>query len=240
MDIYNKETSEDIKSRHYKFAVLPIGSYEQHGAHLPITTDTLISSIISRNICDSYGGLLISPITISCSHEHGGFPATISVSPETLAKYLKDVVLSILRLEDIALVVIINGHGGNYVVNNVAQELNYGSPRVLSAPVRQHWQEAMEYAGIESTISADMHAGEVETSILMSIMPDVVQIEKAVDVCAADRPLLTFYGMSHYTKNGVIGFPRKATPEKGRLLIDKITESIGKHIIEILHSMPMA
>ena len=231
--IINTDTCYDIAARKPRFAVVPIGSYEQHGKHLPVTTDTLIASLIAKSVCDSYEGLLVSPITITCSHEHIGFPACLSISAETLIHVLKDLVASI-EANSIALTVLVNGHGGNYVIGNIAQELNVSKPRVLVCPARQHWEFAMAHAGVESTVSADMHGGELETSILLHEMPEVVKTDRIQDCDAKDRSLLTLYGMRHYTKHGIIGFPSKASPKKGELLLAGLTKVIGEEIQRVL------
>ncbi|MCX7176058.1 MAG: creatininase family protein [Proteobacteria bacterium] len=231
--IWNTETCYEIDDRKPRFAVIPIGSFEQHGRHLPVTTDTLVAAVLSKAVCDAYSGLLISPITISCSHEHVGFPASFSISAETLARVLKDLIGSI-QAQGIAFAVIVNGHGGNYIVGNVAQELNMLGPRVFVCPTRQHWQVAMKYAGVEKSISEDMHGGEVETSILLHAMPEVVRMDKIEDCEATERPLLTLHGIRRYTQSGIIGFPSKATPKKGQLLLEKMTEVIGMDIEDLL------
>lgn len=233
VNIWNTETCYQIAARKPRFAVIPIGSFEQHGKHLPVTTDTLIAGLIGKAVCDQAGGLLVSPLTVSCSHEHAGFPASLSISTETFVGVLKDLIASI-EAQKIPLTVLINAHGGNYVTGNVAQESNVDRAHVFLCPTRQHWQNAMVYAGIEKSISEDMHGGEVETSILLHAMPEVVQTDLIEDWEATSRPLLTLYGMKHYTKSGIIGFPSKATSEKGSRLLDKLTAEICNDIESIL------
>lgn len=232
-NIWNTDTAYEIAKRTPQFAVIPVGSLEQHGQHLPITTDTLIAGLIAKSVCDQFNGFLVSPVTVTCSHEHAGFPFSVSISAATLIAVIEDQVASI-EAQGIPLTVIVNGHGGNYVIGNIAQELNVSRPRVFLCPGRQHWQEAMDFAGVESSISADMHGGEIETSILMHAMPDVVRESKIEDCESTDRPLLSLYGMTHYTDSGIIGFPSRATPEKGQKILQKMTELIGRDIRHIL------
>ena len=235
--LINTSTSHEIAASKPRFAAVPIGSFEQHGRHLPVTTDTLIASLLAKSVCDSYGGLLVPPITVTCSHEHASFPACLSISAETLIRILKDLVSSI-EANGIELTVLINGHGGNYVIGNVAQELNFSKPRVMVCPSRHHWESAIAHAGVESTLSDDMHAGELETSLLLYTMPEVVKMELIEDWEANDRSLLTLYGMRRYTKSGIIGFPSKASPKKGALLLESITRTIGEDIEGVFrHSM---
>jgi creatinine amidohydrolase len=235
-NIWNTETSYEISNRKPRFALIPIGSFEQHGKHLPVTTDTLIAGLLGKAICDAHNGLLVSPVSVTCSHEHAGFPGSLSISSETLIHVLKDLIASI-EAEGFPLTVLVNGHGGNYVVANVVQELNVSKPHVFMCPARQHWQAAISGAGVESSMSEDMHGGEIETSILMYAMPEVVRHDQVEDWEATDRPLLTLYGMHHYTKSGIIGFPSKASSAKGKLLLEKMAEVIGKDIETILSSL---
>jgi creatinine amidohydrolase len=79
----NVTTDPDVVDA--RLAVLPIGSFEQHGPHLPLVTDTLIAVAIAAGIGDRYAALQLPPVTFSCSHEHAEFAGTISVSATTLA-----------------------------------------------------------------------------------------------------------------------------------------------------------
>lgn len=73
-------TSTDGAARAATVAVLPVGSFEQHGDHLPLATDSLIAGIIAKRISDDYNLFLLPPITIGCSHEHAGFVGSVSIS----------------------------------------------------------------------------------------------------------------------------------------------------------------
>ncbi|MGH9127162.1 MAG: creatininase family protein, partial [Acidimicrobiales bacterium] len=76
-------------------AVLPVGSFEQHGPHLPLVTDTLIAVAIANEISDRYGALQLPPVTFSCSHEHADFAGTVSVSATTLVATVTDIAQSL-------------------------------------------------------------------------------------------------------------------------------------------------
>jgi creatinine amidohydrolase len=229
---YNK-TSEELKSINPKFAALPIGAFEQHGPHLPMSTDTIIGVALGNSLCQSLNGLLLPPITISCSHEHYGFFGNAFISAETLIRTIQDIVTS-LKHSNINTLVLINAHGGNYVLRNVAQELNLEKSKILLFPTNTHWKEALPFAGIESNVHDDMHAGEIETSILLDICPELVRADKLQDHTADDRSFLHLLGMKGYTTSGVIGLPSLASAKKGKLLIEGLTKSACKDLISIL------
>src|SRR5438034_1467815 len=73
-------TSGDERARAARTAVLPVGSFEQHGEYLPLITDTVVACLVADRIAADYRVLLLPPLTISCSHEHAGFAGTASIS----------------------------------------------------------------------------------------------------------------------------------------------------------------
>ena len=102
-------TSRDERERAARVAVLPVGSFEQHGEHLPLITDALVAQLIASTIAEAYTLFLLPPLTISCSHEHAGFPGTVSLSARTLHAVIEDIRGS-LRQSGIAKLVLVNGH----------------------------------------------------------------------------------------------------------------------------------
>jgi creatinine amidohydrolase len=84
-------TSTDERDRAARFAVLPIGSFEQHGEFLPLVTDTLVACLIAERVATDHGLFLLPPITISCSHEHAAFTGTVSISARTVMAIVDDI-----------------------------------------------------------------------------------------------------------------------------------------------------
>jgi creatinine amidohydrolase len=217
-----------------RLAVLPVGSFEQHGPHLPLVTDTLIAVAIADSITTRYGALQLPPVTFSCSHEHADFAGTVSLSATTLAAIVTDVAQS-LEQQGFGRLLIVNGHGGNYVLSNLVQQADLqGAIRIGLFPTREDWNEAREAAGMTSDSHEDMHAGELEVSILLAAFPDVVREGwEHDDHTADDRRHLSVLGMLAYTKTGVIGRPSLASPEKGRAALDHLAGA-AQHILKIL------
>ncbi|WP_338448264.1 creatininase family protein [Niallia oryzisoli] len=230
INLLNPEPYQELMIKDKKFAVLPVGSCEQHGHHLPLITDTLIASLLSKLLAERCNGLLLPPITYSCSHEHASFFGTISISAETLIRMIKDIYTSLNR-SNINQLIIVNGHGGNYVLSNLAQELNIDGPKVMLFPTDQQWKEAKVSARIETPKgSSDMHGGELETSILLQYFPEFVSNENMADVNVQDRTFLHLFGINHYTDSGIIGFPTLATAEKGRIIVEAIVSRMEKDV----------
>ncbi|MGI5190349.1 creatininase family protein [Promicromonospora sp. CA-289599] len=226
-----RATATDAARQDSRIAVLPIGSFEQHGDHLPLATDTMVAALIAERVSERYGLLNLPPVTISCSHEHEAMPGlagTVSISPSTLIAIVDDVRQS-LRRAGIDHLVLVNAHGGNYTLSNLAQEANVEGAAVALFPGNEDWKAARATAGIETSGRADMHAGELETSILMHASPDSVgETYVKNDHEAPSRNHLTTLGMKAYTTSGVIGLPSLATAAKGQAVIDALVDRFAE------------
>jgi creatinine amidohydrolase len=206
-------TSADARER--SVAVLPVGSFEQHGIFLPLATDTVIAMTVAEAVAAAYPVLLLPPVTISCSHEHAAWPGTVSISAPTLHAIVRDVADS-LRHSGIHQLVLVNGHGGNYVLGNVVQEASARGERMALFPTELDWLAARSAGGVETGPDTDMHAGELETSLLLHAHPSLVPADYAEhDERADDRDHFLTLGLGAYTKSGVIGHPSLATAAKG-------------------------
>lgn len=224
MNLLPSATANEIRDANYRVAVLPVGSFEQHGDHLPITTDTLVANLVAQEISAAHDLFLLPPVTFGCSHEHAALGATVSIRATTLYDVVNDIADS-LRRSGVMKLVVVNGHGGNYVLSNVVQEANERERRMALFPSRSDWEAARSAAGIETTGHDDMHAGELETSLLLSSEPKLVRPAfTGADHDASDRPLLLTQGMPGYAPSGVIGRPSLASAEKGKAaLVDLVT-----------------
>lgn len=222
-------TLADEPDRPHALAILPIGSYEQHGRHLPFATDTVVACVIARELLAVQPAQLLPPLTISCSQEHAGWPGTVSISAITLAAVVRDIAADLQRSGARGLV-LVNGHGGNYVLGNVVQES--AMPMALF-PDLQDWATAHAAAGLETPFESDMHAGELETSILLATHPELVR-PGAADHLADDRRRMLTVGLQPLAPEGVVGRPSLGSADKGRAVLDSLRESFADYLPDLL------
>jgi creatinine amidohydrolase len=226
-------TTSDEKERGAECAILPVGSFEQHGEYLPLITDTVIATVVARELASAYPLLQLPPVTISCSHEHSAWRGTVSISSSTLHAIVDDIYRSITG-SGLTSLVVVNCHGGNYSLANVVQEGNAHGKKMALFPTGTDWADARQSAGLATSNHEDMHAGELETSILLHAHPELVRDGyRAADWTADDRRHLLTTGMSKYTKNGVIGQPSLASAEKGKAVLASLVERFAS-VLEIL------
>ncbi len=194
--------------------VVPVGSCEQHGPHLPLDTDIRIAMALAEGLADKYdeGDVLVAPpLTITASGEHARFPGTLSIGLEVF----EQVIVELVRSADwSAGVVLINGHGGNRVaVERAVRLLHHEQRRVMA------WWPRVK--------GGDAHAGETETSMMLAIAPDLVHMDRAeVGVTAPLVDLIDEIregGVRAVSRNGVLGDPLRATASHGRTILTRLS-----------------
>jgi mycofactocin precursor peptide peptidase len=206
--------------------LVPIGSCEQHGPHLPLDTDTQIAVALAGRAAARVPGALVAPaLAVAASGEHRGFAGTLSIGTEAL----RLVVVELVRSADwAARVVLVNGHGGNVeAVRDAAEQL-----RAEGRPVRV-WGPSARAAGA-ARAHADAHAGRFETSLMLAIAPHAVRLDRAeagetrtlAQIVAALRDV----GVAGVSPNGVLGDPTGANAAEGEqwlsALVDDLVEAV--------------
>jgi creatinine amidohydrolase len=215
-------TAAEIERAAPAMAVLAVGSIEQHAAHLPLDTDYAIASRSGAAVAAALGAFLLPALPYSTCLEHLGFPGVVCMRPDTLRRVVEDVAWSAGRW-GIRHLALISCHGGNFILNPTAREWNMTdrTPRIISVDF---------YAGID-TSHENLHACEVETSIMLHIAPDRVHLDRARDFVPGNpREDLTMLGMKRISPTGVWGYPTRATAEKGARWLDQGVEECARRI----------
>jgi mycofactocin precursor peptide peptidase len=218
----------DVEAARRRLLVVPVGSLEQHGAHLPLDTDTRIAVAVAKRACNGRDGVGLAPaIAIGASGEHADFPGTLSIGHVALSTLLVELGRHASRHWPAMLLV--NGHGGNVAAIGDALAKLRAEGRdchVWHAGVRPSMLGA---AGL--TLVPDAHAGRVETSIMLALAPQDVRLG---DAAAGEiRPLteimdgLRTHGVRHVSRNGVLGDPAGASAAEGETLLGLLVEDLA-------------
>jgi len=230
-------TGHGLEAGGFDKAVLAVGSTESHGLHLPHGTDTLVTSHIAEAVAERVEGLLVLPaLPFGMSAHYSSFPVAISLSTETLIHVLKDVFDSLLK-HRITRLLIVNGHDGNIpAIEAATREFRTEHPEMRIAVLEAWWVTAGELVpeGTFEVWDGLGHAGEGETSIMLAVAPELVEMEKARGV-VPDLPahVEVKWMFDELTPYAVTGDPTKATVEKGKLMRDALVDLLVDFIEEM-------
>ncbi|WP_458746318.1 creatininase family protein [Candidatus Nitrosocosmicus sp. T] len=239
MEIKNlsqKKISNLIKDSNYESAILPLGSIEQHGDHLPFSTDTLIVEHISNIVSTKSKAFLLPSLFYGVSYEHEPH-FNISIDYNILVDFISCICQS-LSMHGIKRMYVINGHHGNigllqYVGQNLSSKYAMNTDFFYFI---NYWQ--MLENGFD-------HAGEIETSIMMAIHPDLVNMDLAktgLDIngqeseswykLGTNMSINNPAGFVKFTKNGIWGNPFNAKVIEGKKMLSQIIEKISALITD--------
>lgn len=253
---------ERLKSREigaldkdHSVVLLPISAIEQHGPHLPVGTDTIILRSLLQNFSKVTGhfegeNVIIAPqLTVGKSNEHMAFPGTMTLTAHTLYDVLDEYVGCMVR-HGFKKVMLTNSHGGNTdMLNLISRDMRvkYGiEVYVFDWWFTNFWQDIMKKVKTSKSPYGVFHACELETSLMLYIDKDLVDMDAAVDETpdaqfAGDR-FISLYGpvtmgwkTNDVSAHGVIGDPKEATYEKGKIFMDYAVEKLTAIVEEVLH-----
>jgi creatinine amidohydrolase/Fe(II)-dependent formamide hydrolase-like protein len=203
----------------YTTALIMLGSQEQHGLHLPLNTDTLIAQALGEGIARESGKALVAAvIPLGCSSEHRGFAGLLTLNEETLSDVIVDCLLS-LSSQGFKRVAVFSAHGGNYTaLKRLAEKLTYH--QLSMQIIIQKPGTGLFRAEPQNLAVAGLHAGELETSLILHLRPDLVQMDKAQagfvgEPAKAVRFFESGEPLQKLSNIGVVGDPTPATPERG-------------------------
>ena len=227
-ELYDPEFRKLIKSKKLT-VIIPVGSIEQHGPHLPITTDSDIVTEIASRLAKKCGFIVFPTVNYGISEEHDPF-FNISLSKQTVLKILKDIDRSLRKNKSLMRIIFLNGHHGN--VESLKSAWKYWGMTDTWAEVTRsysywHWMKH-EFD----------HAGFVETSLMLAIS-DKVKMKKAKkgfttkglskkEIRRISKLSTQPGGFPKVAKNGVWGDPTGATKKDGEKLLAEIVRNLAK------------
>jgi creatinine amidohydrolase len=196
--------------------VVPVGSFEQHGPHLPLDTDTRIAVALTDRVAQLAFVMVAPPVAYGASGEHAGFAGTLSIGSHVLAEVLVELVRS--ARGTCSGVVFVCAHGGN-------------ADAIRSAQERSRSEGDRVFVWGPRTDGGDAHAGRTETSLMLAIAPEMVRtgaLERG-----RTEPLdelwseLRSGGVKAVSANGILGDPTLASSTEGRLLLGSLADDLA-------------
>jgi mycofactocin system creatininase family protein len=201
--------------------LVPVGSVEQHGPHLPLDTDSTIAAAVAAAVAASVRGpvLVAPPLVYGSSGEHQSFPGTVSIGTTVLRQVVIELVRSVRTWA--GRVVLVNAHGSNAAA--------------LDPAVRQLCDEGHNVLWVRcATEDVDLHAGHTETSLMLHLRPGAVRLERAgrgnCGALAELLPAMRAGGVLAVSTNGVLGDPTHACAEEGERVLGAMADEISKRI----------
>ena len=218
-------TADEIMEKNPDLAIIPVGSLEQHGPHLPVMTDWAIATEIGKRVQKRTGGFLLPALPISTCREQMGKKGSVWMEPPTFYAMMNDIILS-LKLQGFHKVMILQCHGGIFIMTHVVRDLNAKyNPElmVFNFDPFSVWNQLYQ-EGILGD-NTELHAGEGETSMMLTIAPQNVHMDKAVDfVPDVPRSYLSYGCLLRFCPDGVWGKATLGTGEKGERMLDRTAE----------------
>ena len=223
--------------------MLPVGSIEQHGAHLPLDTDAFDAEYLAQQVaaaCSEPQPLVLPLIPYGVSYHHDDFTGTMSIGNETLSRLVYEIGMSAAR-NGFNKLIIINGHGGNVPALKFAAQMINRDAHIFVCVDTGETSDPDVLVLAETP--NDVHAGEIETSVSLAIRPHLVKMDKAKKYVpkfssrylnfSTKRSVEWYARTARISKNGVLGDPSKASKEKG----DKMWAIMVKNLVELVEDI---
>lgn len=229
-------TATQFKEGNFDKAVIPLGSTEAHGYHLPIGCDTFVASKLSKRVADECEGMLVCPpLVVGYSKHYDSFPFSMSLEYETCERVIYEYIESVIR-NGITKILLISNHDGNSAPCEIATRRikeKYPNVKIVACD----W-----WAGISKYLPEDFfevyggmgHGGEFETSAAYYLFKELCQPEYAADIIPELPEYLDVkWDFSEITDRGQTGAATKGSEEKGKVMIETAVSHIVKEIKEL-------
>lgn len=233
---------------HNDTILLPCGSIEQHGPHLPVDIDYFDALHLAREVairCQDPKPLVLPAVPYGVSYHHDGFKGTISVSNDALSKFIYDIGMSLAH-QGIKKIIMINGHGDNAPTLNYAAQMINRDAKIFVCVDTGETSDTDIYKLIDTP--NDIHAGEIETSTSLALRPDLVKMDRArKEIPDFGSQYLDYdyeKGINWYVRThkiseqGVIGDATKATAEKGHKIWELMINNLV-HFVDSIKNIPI-
>lgn len=222
-----RKTADEIEKLNPEIALIPVGSLEQHGPHLPVMTDWAIATELGQRVAQKMNAFLVPALPISTCREMMGKKGSVWMEPTTFYQMMYDIVMS-LKQQGFKKVGILQVHGGIFIMTPLVRDLNARNNPDLMVAITSYGNfsgKLYENGIIESPPGTDLHAGESETSRMLVIAPETVKMENAVDfVPSFPRPYLNYGSIFRMSPSGIWGNATKASAEKGLIILNQVTD----------------
>lgn len=218
-------------------AILVFGACENHGDHMPFGSDFIFPTEIARRLATKVNNVIVLPaIPYGVSLHHDQFQMTMSINPETLVGIISDLLSSLIQ-NKIRRVLIINGHDGNIgPIEVAARSIKNKHPEMTIACLESWWilvgQLKKDLFEVWSGLG---HGGEAETSAILAVRPDLVNMESAPKEVIPKLPenIRIFWKFDELTSTGATGAPQKASIEKGNEILQMLEDLLLSFIKEM-------
>ena len=234
-------TTVDLSTAHIEIAVLPIGAIEQHSLHLPLGTDWLAAGAVARCVAEILAqerDVYLAPAwPFSLSQCHGPMPGTVWLTPRTLADVLRELVIS-LYAQGIRWIAVVNGHGGNFVLDSEIRELNRLHDDLIVLNIAA-WPRPGGPGQTGRVTGGDIHAGAGETATQLHLNPDLVGERRIDHIPDVGREFLDYAYMCQISPWGVWGEPSQGLAEVGEHGLERVAQHMAASAIEAFAQIAM-
>ena len=209
-------------------AILVFGACENHGDHMPFGSDFIIPMELAKRVARKSQNIIVLPaMPYGVSLHHIEFQMTISLEPSTVVKVIEDLFRSLIK-NGINRILIINGHDGNIpAVELAARTTKERFPEVIIACLEAWWVLVGEITnGLFQVWNGLGHGGEAETSVMLGVRPDLVDMNNAPKEIIPNLPndIRIYFNFNELTNTGATGAPMKATIQKGESALNALED----------------
>ena len=219
--------------RKRRTVIIPLGSTEEHGPHLPLDADTIIAREIARRAAADTGALVAPALSYGVCTSTALHPGTVGISPDTFRALLRDLVRG-FHAQGMKSFVLLTGHAGGLHVNamrEVGEEMLFALPDIRVALLSAYDLMKSETADLVET-KGDSHAGEMETSCLLAIAPGLVTGTAKKEYPTFPESVLV-RKKTLYWKGGVWGDPAKASAAKGEEILRRVSSRAAEVVRDL-------